>query len=95
MTEELRRIRFDEFAGNLARFFDLVIHEHEPVVVENEKGEGVVIRPLPIATIKRSITDEDYVAFRSAFGGWADVDTDSLKNDIYESRKSSRPPVTL
>ena len=95
MTEELKRIPFDEFASNLARFFKRVIEEHESVVVENEEGEGVVVRPLPTTTAKRILSDEDYRAFRSAFGGWADVDTDSLKKAIYESRKSSRPPVSL
>ena len=95
MSEEFRRIPFDEFASNLARFFKQVIEEHESVVVENEEGEGVVVRPLPATTAKRTLSDEDYRAFRSVFGGWADVDTDSLKKDIYESRKSSRPPVTL
>ena len=95
MTEELRRIRFDEFVSNITRFFKLVTHEHVPVVVENDEGEGVVIRPLDTSTTKRTITDDDYSAFRSAFGGWADVDTDTLKKEIYESRKSSRPPVTL
>jgi hypothetical protein len=94
MSEELKRIPFDEFASNLARFFKHVIDEHESVVVENEEGEGVVVRPLPL-TAKRILSDEDYRAFRSAFGGWADVDTDSLKKAIYESRKSSRPPVSL
>jgi hypothetical protein len=94
MAEELRRISFDDFARNLARFFELVIHEHEAVVVENAAGEGVVIQPLPTAT--RVLSDEDFRAFRSAFGGWADVDTDSLKDAIYESRQlSTRPPVTL
>jgi hypothetical protein len=95
MAEELRRVPFDEFARDIARFFKLVIHEHEPVVVENETGERVVIRPLPPTTPKRTMTEEDYRAFRSAFGGWADVDTDSLKQAIYESRKLSRPPVDL
>ena len=95
MTEELRRIRFDEFVSNITRFFKLVAHEHEPVVVENDEGEGVVIRPLDTSTTERTITDDNYKAFRSAFGGWADVDTDALKQNIYESRKSSRPPVSL
>ncbi len=46
-------------------------------------------------TINPILTDEDYRAFRSTFGGGADVDTDSLKKAIFESRQSSRPPVSL
>lgn len=95
MTKEIKRISFQEFAGNLARVFKQVIDENEPVVVENDSGEGVVVQPLLDSTAAPTLTDEDYRAFRSAFGGWADVDTDSLKKDIYESRKSSRPPVNL
>ena len=94
MTEELRRFRFDEFADNLTRIFKLVSLGRESVVVEDSEGEGVVIRPLEPAD-KRALRDDDYDAFHSAFGGWADMDTDTLKRDIYESRKSSRPPVTL
>lgn len=99
MTKELRRIRFDEFADNLARFFALVSREHEPVVVENDKGESVILRPLesPLETSAplARFTEDDYNAFRAAFGGWSDVDTEALKAKIKASRQSSRPPVTL
>ncbi|MCC6454395.1 MAG: hypothetical protein IT328_05590 [Caldilineaceae bacterium] len=95
MTKELKRITFDEFASNLALFFKQVIDDHETVVVENDEGERIVVQPLPTPTSERILTEDDYLAFRSAFGGWADVDTDSLKKAIYESRKLSRPPVNL
>ena len=95
MTKDLKRVPFDEFASNLAGFFKYVIDDHESVIVENDEGEGVVVQPLPTTATKRILTDDDYRAFRSAFGGWADVDTDSLKKAIYESRQSSRPPVSL
>lgn len=94
MAESLSRISFDEFARDLSRFFAHVIHEQEAVIVENSAGEAVVIQPFPAAG--RTFTEEDYQAFRSSFGGWADVDTDSLKKALYESRQlSTRPPVTL
>jgi hypothetical protein len=38
---------------------------------------------------------EDLEAFRAAAGTWADADTAKLVEDIYESRRSSRPPVDL
>ena len=95
MTKDLKHISLEEFVGNVARFFKQVIDDHEAVVVEDANGEGVMVGPLPATTTKSTFTDEEYRAFRSAFGGWADVDTDSLKNAIYESRQSSRPPVNL
>jgi hypothetical protein len=64
-------------------------------IMENKREEGPKFTPLPNPTPKPILTDEDYHAFRSAFGGWADADTDSLKKAIYESRRTSRPPVSL
>ncbi len=95
MTKEVRRIRFDEFADNLARFFSLVSRENESVVVENDKGESVILRPMDTSASKAHVTENDYDAFRSSFGGWADMDTEALKAKINESRKSSRPLVNL
>jgi hypothetical protein len=95
MSKELKRISFGEFASNLTRVFKQVIDQNEPVVVENDEGEEVLVQPLSTAATERTLTEDDYRAFRSAFGGWADVDTDALKKAIYESRQSSRPPVSL
>jgi hypothetical protein len=95
MTKQLTRIPFEEFASNPTRLFKRVVDEHEAIVVENDEGEGIIVQPLPTTTTNQTLTEEAYRAFRSAFGGWADVDTDSLKKDIYESRQSSRPPVDL
>jgi hypothetical protein len=45
---------------------------------------------------KRRKSEADMAAFWSSFGGWKDVDTNRLINDIYESRRiSTRPPVEL
>ena len=41
-------------------------------------------------------TKADYEAFKSAAGGWKDIDTDKLIADIYAARRqSNRPPVKL
>jgi hypothetical protein len=95
MTKEAKRVPLREFAGNLLRFFKYVVDERRTVVVENDEGERIEIRPLSGSFSKPPLTDEDYRAFRAAFGGWADGDTDRLKQAIYESRQSSRPPVSL
>ena len=87
---ELKRIPFAEFANNLARIFERVIGEGEAVVVETEAGALVALTP-----IARAKTAADYDAFLASAGSWADVDTDAFLKDIYESRKSSRPPVSF
>lgn len=47
------------------------------------------------AVAHNAVISWDDSAFLSAAGGWSDVDTDAFLDMIYESRKSSRPPVEL
>jgi hypothetical protein len=94
MSEAMKRISFDEFSDNLVRIFERVISEGESIVIEKGEGELVALSPLP-SSLSRAKTEEDWKAFRAAAGSWADVDTDAFLDDIYESRKSSRPPVEL
>ena len=96
MTEGSNRISFDEFSEDLARIFDRVISEGTSVVIEKEDGELVEVKPVTSTKLgKRTKTKEDYEAFLSSAGSWADVDVDSFLKDNYESRKLSRPPVEL
>lgn len=96
MAEEPRRILFEEFAGNLSRLFAQVIHNQEALLVEGEDGALVEVKPVtPAGPHRRIATEEDDAAFLSAAGGWADVDIDAFLQDIYASRRSSRPPVEL
>ena len=45
---------------------------------------------------QKAKTKADYEAFKSAAGGWKDIDTDKLIANIYASRRrSNRPPVEL
>jgi hypothetical protein len=44
----------------------------------------------------RKKTEADYEAFRSAAGGWKDVDTGRLIEDVYADRRSNDcPPIDL
>jgi hypothetical protein len=45
---------------------------------------------------KKELSQDAYTAFRSAAGGWADVDSEHLKKMVYASRQlRTRPPVDL
>jgi hypothetical protein len=97
MTKELSLVPFSEFSNNLDSFFEQVVRENKEIVIENEQGEQVLLKPAPSSKRKhRTHTEADYQAFLASAGGWKDVDTDKLLEDIYESRRtSSRPPVDL
>ena len=93
-------IPFDDFARDVEAVFNRVVHSHEEVLIENDKGEVALLRrvsPKKRPKRRRVITDADHQAFLSSLGGWKDlVDTDKLIENIYESRSiSSRPPVEL
>lgn len=96
MVEAAKTIPFDEFADNLNAFFDRVVRDREIIVVEREDGEAVVLEPAKATgRRKRKRTAADHEAFLSSAGGWSDVDVDTFLKNVYESRKSSRPPVEL
>jgi hypothetical protein len=96
MAKESRRIPFDEFSDNLVEILDEVIHNNESVFVESQSGEWVEVKAVKSAEPRQQeFTAEDDEAFLSAAGSWSDVDIDEFLKDIYESRRSSRPPVDL
>jgi hypothetical protein len=71
----------------------------EPRVLRRNGEDLAVVLPLPSPEKRRggrALSEADYEAFRSAAGGWQDIDTDRLIENIYESRRiSTRPPVEL
>jgi hypothetical protein len=63
-------------------------------------GEDIaVLIPAPKILRRRgksAKSEADMAAFYASAGGWEDMDTDRLKQEIYESRRiSTRPPVAL
>ena len=70
-----------------------------PYLLRRDGEDVAVLMPARRAhrrRVARSKSEADMAAFWSSFGGWKDVDTDRLSNDIYESRRiSTRPPVEL
>jgi hypothetical protein len=99
MPKDIESISLEEFSNNVAGFFERVVRGREIVVVEDERGEAAVLKP--ISSRNRSTvgkrTRADREAFLLSLGGWRDlVDTDKLVKNIYESRSiSTRPPIEL
>lgn len=83
----------------LLRLAEEVQRSKEPRVLRRDNEDLALVVPLMPTTTRRRgrvPTEADLEAFRSAAGSWADVDTDKLIEDIYETRRrSNRPPVEL
>jgi hypothetical protein len=83
---------------DLLQLAEEVHRSHQSRVLRHEGEDLAMIVPLPRKqpSRRKKPTSEDYEAFRSAAGSWADVDTDKLIEDIYAMRRrSNRPPVEL
>ena len=99
MAAQKQPIPFDEFAGDVAGFFERVVHGHETLLVEAARDEIVVVKAARstkrtgVRRSRRSPGNRD--AFLSTAGGWKDlVDRDELVESIYQSRSiTSRPPL--
>ena len=79
----------------LVRLAREVRESGEPHVLR-EGGEDLALLT-PVAPTRtypwREKTEADYEAFRSAAGGWKDVDTDKIIEDIYADRRMSDHPA--
>lgn len=97
MTQTVGPISIKEFSQNVEGFFERVVRENTAVMVENEAGEMVVVKPLARSRKKlgRKKTQADREAFLSSIGSWKDVDVDAFLKANEESRSLSRPPVEL
>jgi hypothetical protein len=69
---------------------------HEPRILRHDDEDLAVLMPVTPKRKRKGKTAKDLELFRSAAGGWKDVDTDKLLADIYADRAhSNRPPVEL
>lgn len=101
MAIKKQPVPFDEFASDVAGFFERVVHGHETLLVEKTEGDLVVMkaasrkRPVRTGRRRRPLSNRD--DFLSTAGSWKGlVDTDNLVENIYESRSiSSRPSIQL
>ncbi|HEX8221622.1 MAG TPA: hypothetical protein VF914_20705 [Chloroflexia bacterium] len=92
MAVQKHPIPFDEFAGDVAGFFERVVHGHETLLVEAARDGIVVVkaaratRRTGVRKSRRSPGNRD--AFLATAGGWKDlVDTNKLIEGINDSRR--------
>lgn len=98
MAQRLKFIDITDVPDAL-RIAEEVRRDGEPRILRRDGEDLAILTPLPRPKRRRrdrTLSQEDYEAFRSAAGGWKDIDTDKLIENIYESRRiSTRPPVEL
>jgi hypothetical protein len=84
---------------DLLRVVEEVRASHKPRELTRDGETLAVLSPARgrrSSRQSRKPTAEQLASFRAAAGSWADVDTDRLIEDIYETRRRSiRPPVEL
>jgi len=83
----------------LLRLAEEVRATNEPRMLTRDNEDLAVVMPVgtrPAKRHRKTPSEEDLEAFRSAAGGWKDIDTDTLVQNIYESRRISiRPRIDL
>jgi hypothetical protein len=95
MTSELAPIDIRE-VPELARLVDEVRASGKPRrLVAGEEEVALLVPARPTTRRRTAVSPADDAAFLASAGSWQDMDTDTLLTDIYESRRSSRPPVDL
>lgn len=98
MVKEAKPIDVSDMP-ELLRIAEEVRASNEPRVLLRNNEDIAVLMPLKRRTQRlprRGKSEADYEAFRSAAGGWHDVDTDKLNADIRRDRDvNDRPPVVL
>ena len=91
MSQPLKRIDISN-VPELLSIAEEVQTSGEPQILTRNTEEIAVLMPItsrPRRRTKRAKTKADYEAFHSAAGGWKDVDTDTLIENIYADRHKS------
>ncbi len=94
MAEQPKAIDISD-VPDMLRLAEEVHRTGDPRVLRRD-GEDlamVVPMPRPRKTRLKKPTAADYAAFRSAAGSWADIDTDTLIEDIYRARGEGTRPI--
>jgi hypothetical protein len=81
---------------SLSRLAAEVRDSNRPHIIKLDGEEIAVVTPVRHRRPERAISEADSQAFLAALGGWKDVDTDRLVQDIYTARRAGdRPLVEL
>jgi hypothetical protein len=93
-----RKLKQVDISNNpdLLRIVEEMRASNEPRILRRHNEDVAILTPSRKRRAGRDKTKADYEAFRSAAGGWKDVDTDKLIADIYADRAlSDRSAVEL
>jgi hypothetical protein len=82
---------------DLLWIFEEVGTTGESRALRGDHEDLAILMPIPRSAkqARRVNAVTDFAAFNATAGSWSDVDTYKLVEGIYESRRSSRPPVEL
>ena len=89
MVSERKVISYQEFLNHPAKIYEQVL-QGEEIVVRRSKDESVVLN-VPMVGDDEKLPPEKLATFMSAAGGWADMDTETLKAQLRASR--DMPPL--
>ncbi len=94
MAEQPKSIDISDVL-DILRLAEEVRRVGEPRVLRRDGEDLAMVVPLPRAKTSRfkKPTEADLEAFRSAAGGWADIDTDALIEGIYRAREEGTRPI--
>lgn len=96
MASELQPVDIRSMPPEFTRLVDEVYTSGKRLRLVRDNEEVAVLMPPSRAGRRprsKKYSAADRAAFLASAGGWKDVDTDRLIADIYEGRRSSRPPV--
>jgi hypothetical protein len=95
MVRDLKQVDISNIP-DLLRIVEEMVASNEPRVLRRQNEDVAILMPARKRRTRHVGTQADYEAFRSAAGGWKDVDTDKLIADIYADRAlSDRPAIEL
>jgi len=94
MAEQPKSIDISD-VPDILRLAEEVRRAGEPRVLRRDGEDLAMVVPMPRPTKTRlkKPTGADYAAFRGAAGSWADIDTDTLIEDIYRARGEGTRPI--
>ncbi len=94
MTEHPKFIDVSD-VPDILRLAEEVRRDGEPRVLRGAGEDLAIVVPLPAVANSRlkAPSAEEYEAFRRAAGSWADIDTDTLVDEIYRARMEGTRPI--